>query len=167
MANTMTLISSVTVGSGGVSSVQFASIPSTYTDLLIKASYRGSGANVYEISNLRFNGLNANLSSKSIEGNGSAASSITNSQIYFGAGDGASATANTFSNIEAYVPNYTSSNYKSVSIDAVGENNATTIYMQLTAGLWSNTAGITSIEIVPANTFVQYSNFYLYGIKNS
>lgn len=146
-------------------SVTFSNIPqSGYTDLKIVASYRGTTAQVYEISALRFNGLNANLSSKSIEGNGSAASSFPNSYIYFGAGDGASATANTFSNIEAYIPNYTSSNYKSVSIDAVGETNGTTIYSQLTAGLWSNTAAITSVEIVPTGSFVQYSTFSLYGL---
>jgi hypothetical protein len=167
MANTFELIASSTVGASSVSSVQFASIPATYTDLLIKASYRGSGANVYEISFLRFNGLTTNLSSKSIEGNGSAASSFSNTHIYFGAGDGATATSNTFSNIEAYVPNYASSNQKSVSIDAVGETNATTIYMQLTAGLWASTSAITSVEIVAANSFVQYSSFYLYGVKNA
>ena len=148
-------------------SVTFDNIPqSGYTDLKVVASYRGTTAQVYEISALRFNGLNTNLSSRSIEGNGSAASSITNSYIYFGAGDGASATANTFSNIEAYIPNYTSSNYKSVSIDAVGETNGTTIYSQLTAGLWSSTAAVTSVEIVPTGSFVQYSTFSLYGVAD-
>ena len=40
MPNTFTLIASSTVGAGGASSIDFTSIPSTYTDLVIKASLR-------------------------------------------------------------------------------------------------------------------------------
>lgn len=146
-------------------SVTFDNIPqSGYTDLKIVASYRGSGSLPYEISNVRFNGLTTNLSSRTIEGSGSAASSFTNPTIYFGSGNGNTSTANTFSNMEMYVPNYRLSNFKSVSIDAVGETNATAIAMQLTAGLWSSTAAITSIQIVPTNSFLAGSTFSLYGI---
>ena len=42
MATTYTLISSVTVGSGGAASIEFTSIPSTYTDLVLKLSARSS-----------------------------------------------------------------------------------------------------------------------------
>jgi hypothetical protein len=146
-------------------SVTFDNIPpSGYTDLKLVASYRGSGSLPYEISNVRFNGLTTNLSSRTIEGSGSAASSFTNPTIYFGSGNGNTSTANTFSNIEMYVPNYRSSNFKSVSIDAVGETNATAIAMQLTAGLWSAIAAITSIQIVPTNSFLAGSTFSLYGL---
>ena len=40
MATTFTKIASVTVGSGGASSIDFTSIPSTYTDLCVKLSTR-------------------------------------------------------------------------------------------------------------------------------
>ena len=40
MANTYVLIASSTIGSGGGSSFDFTSIPSTYTDLLVKYSCR-------------------------------------------------------------------------------------------------------------------------------
>jgi hypothetical protein len=147
------------------SSVTFNNLPSTgYTDLKIVASYRGSGSNVYEVSNLRFNGLNANLSSKTLEGSGTSADSVSNAQIYFGAGNGATSTANTFCNIEAYIPNYTSGNQKSVTVHSVGENNANLAYTQLTSGLWADVASITSIEIVPANSFLANSTFSLYAI---
>jgi hypothetical protein len=133
----------------------------------VVTSFRGTTSQVYEITALRFNGANSGLSSRTLEGSGSAASSLNNVFIYLGSGNGATSTANTFSNIEAYIPNYTSSNQKSVSIDAVGETNGTEIYMQLTAGLWTGTAAITSIEIVPSGSFVSGSSFYLYGIKNT
>jgi hypothetical protein len=164
MPNNYVLLERIELNASAAS-VTFANIPQTgYTDLKVVASYRGTTAQVYEITALRFNGLTTNLSSRSIEGSGSAASSFTNPSIYFGAGNGATSTANTFSNIEAYIPNYTSSNQKSVSIDAVGETNGTTIYMQLTAGLWTGTAAITSVEIVPTGSFVQYSTFSLYAL---
>jgi hypothetical protein len=39
----------------------------------------------------------------------------------------------------------------------------------LAGGLWSSTSAITSITIsdFSSNTIIQYSTFYLYGIKNS
>jgi hypothetical protein len=40
MATTFIKIASVTVGSGGAASMDFTSIPSTYTDLVIKVSTR-------------------------------------------------------------------------------------------------------------------------------
>ena len=50
MANTYELISSVTVGAGGTTSVSFASIPQTYTDLKLVGSARGSRASQYIIN---------------------------------------------------------------------------------------------------------------------
>jgi hypothetical protein len=63
-------------------------------------------------------------------------------------------------------PNYTSSNFKSFSADGANEDNTTSIYMGLTAGLWSQTAAITSLTLSGAN-FAQYSTFTLYGISNA
>ena len=168
MANTYVKIASTTVGSGGVASVTFSSIPATYTDLLVKASARqGSGGTEMQLT---FNGSSTSFSNKRLYGTGSATASdsvgtafVSNTQ----SNDG-SFTASTFGNGEWYIPNYTSANYKSVSVDGVTENNATTALMMLTTGLWSNTAAITSITITAQiPNFVQYSSFYLYGIKNS
>ena len=174
MANpTMTLIASNTVGAGGVSSVTFSSIPSTYTDLVIKYSVRDTTAQVYGDLAVRFNGdSGANYPWKFLRGNGSAASSqagSANTYAYTGSGTGNSSTANTFANGELYIPNYTSSNYKSVSTDNVGENNATLDYTELGASIWNSTAAISSITFYlnSAVSIMQYSTFYLYGIKNS
>ena len=164
---TYQLISSVTVGSGGAATMTFSSIPATYTDLLLKISSRNTsgGADNHRIS---FNGNTTSYSFRSLEGNGSTASSINASTRIIGVINGSSSTASTFSNNEIYIPNYTSSNFKSFSADAVSENNATTAYAQLWANLWSNTAAITSIDI-DANTltFAQYTTAYLYGISNA
>ena len=168
MPVTYSLIGSATVGSGGASSIDFTSIPATYTDLKIVASARSS-AGTLTFGDISFNGSTASFTGRYIEGNGAAASSATDQARLAVSAPGSSATASTFGNSEIYIPNYAGSTNKSFSVDTTGENNATTSYMQLSAGLWSNTAAITSITITAqsSRTFVQYSNFYLYGIKNS
>jgi hypothetical protein len=169
MANTYTLIASNTVGSGGVSSVTFSSIAATYTDLVVKGSIRND---TYKETVISFNGSSANYTLRTLIGNG--ASTVSYSQAAYGYNQtgnmplSGTDTTNTFGNWEMYLPNYTSANYKSASFDTVSENNGTTAYAMLTAGLWSSTSAITSITIAPySGNFVQYSTFYLYGIKNS
>lgn len=171
MANTFELISAVTVGSGGASSIDFTSIPSTYTDLCLKISARCNNASLLTIVNMTYNGSTSGYSSRYLEGTGSAAASGlggTSSNTLVGA-VGANATANTFGNVEVYIPNYAGSAYKSASSDQVLETNGTTQYMELYAYLWSNTAAINQITLTPASsaTFNQYSTAYLYGVKNS
>lgn len=171
MANTFVAIATVTVGSGGASNITFSSIPQTYTDLLVKISARTDRSGfTYDNIVIYPNGSSSSLSGIYLLGYGSGVVSATDTGGLGAAGaDGASATANTFSNGEIYFPNYTSSNYKSFSTDAVLENNGTDGRQGLTASLWSNTSAITSLEIRPSSgpNFVQYTTATLYGIKNS
>ena len=169
MANTYVLIASNTVGSGGVSSVTFSSIPQTYTDLVIKASARNTDSGITYFT-LTFNGNTSSYSGIRLEGTGSSSASY-NLQTTAGIQpvyiDSSTYTANTFGNSEIYIPNYTSSNYKSLSSDSVSENNATAANMNMIAGLWSNSSAVTSITLTSiAGNFVQYSSFYLYGVRN-
>jgi hypothetical protein len=161
------LLEKITVGAAGAASVTFSGIPQTgYTDLVVKVSARGTDSSVYAGIYVSFNGTAYNSTGRFIEGDGSSASSGTfsNGAISFIAG--ATATSNTFGSTELYIPNYTGSTNKSYSSDGVGENNATLALAQLNAGLWSNTAAITSITLDAylSNTFVQGSTFYLYGV---
>lgn len=169
MANTYTLISSVTVGAGGASSIDFTSIPATYTDLALKISGRNTSTN--QTVSIEFNGdtTAANYKHREIYGNGSAAASTNGTDQYGGGYLSASGdTANTFGTSDTYIPNYAGSNYKSFSVDSVEENNATAALATLTASLWSSTSAITSIKVkMYGGNFAQYSTAYLYGIKNS
>ena len=173
MANTYTLLETITVGAAGAASVTFNSIPQTgYTDLVLKASVRTARANVSSSLSMRFNGdSGSNYSNRLLAGDGSTATSVSSGAVtriqYFYA-NGSTATSNTFSNIEIYIPNYTSSNYKSISLDSVEENNATRGDDNLTAGLWSSTAAITSIfidEPFGGTLLQQHSTFSLYGVS--
>ena len=152
-----------------VSTITFSSIPSGYTDLKLVISARGDAGAISRSVYVTFNGSSTSYSDRYLQGDGSAASSGSNSggttKIYAGECTASTATSNTFGNQELYIPNYTGSTNKSISADAVAETNATTQYMSLVAGLWSNTAAITSITLVPSTgSFVANSTFTLYGV---
>jgi hypothetical protein len=171
MANTYELIATVTVGSGGAASITFSSIPASYTDLILKSSIRAvnnltaRGTNI----NLSINGVTTNRTFRSIEGQGTAASSANGTSGYVGTfGGGASVTALTFSNTEIYIPNYAGSQNKSFHSDSVMENNGTTGSLDFVGGLWSQTTAISSLAIsAGSGDIAQYSTASLYGIKNS
>ena len=171
MATTFKAIATVTVGSGGASNIEFTSIAATYTDLCILLSARSNRSAVSDPVNLEFNGSTTSDTSIYLEGDGSSASSgnAGGTQTEIARVPGASATSSTFGNALIYVPNYAGSQYKSSSGDSVTENNATSAYAKLSAGLWSNTSAITSVKLISqtGNLFVQYSTATLYGIKNS
>jgi hypothetical protein len=164
MATTYTLISSVTVGSGGAASIDFTSIPATYTDLIIKLSGRGSSGGESNITVVFNSG--STYAGKRLYGNGSSPVSDSTSQ-WGGFSNASTFTASTFSNTEIYITNYTSSNAKSWSVDSVNETNATNALMAIGAQLWNGTGAITSITLTPDNAFVQHSTAYLYGISNA
>lgn len=145
-------------------SITFSSIPQTYTDLYLIFSIRQSSSGVNQAL-LEFNGSSSNFSFRFLQGSGSAASSGTNTLNFGGLVQGSASTSNTFASNSLYIPNYSGSTAKSWSIDAVTENNATEAYQHLVAGLWNQTAAITSIAIKPySGNLVQYSSATLYGI---
>ena len=174
MANTYTLIEAKTLTTT-TTDITFTSIPQTYTDLKLVYSARSNvntSSEGYDAT-FSFNGATSNRLTRVLRGDGTfTASNVINES----AGDfrllramqPTNYTGSVFSNVEIYVPNYTGSNFKSFSIDAVNENNATTADQSMIAGLWSSTAAITSITVGAfGGSLVQYSTFYLYGIKNS
>ena len=164
MATTYEAIATVTVGSGGAADIEFTSIPGTYTDLKVVISARASVDDVEIVTSVNGTALDAGIR---LRGNGSTVASASNARNL--AVNNSTATASTFSSGEWYFPNYTSSNYKSVSMDGATENNATTAYVSFVAGIRNTTSAITSLkfEILTPSNFVQYSTATLYGIKNS
>jgi len=168
MATTYTLISSVTVGSGGTATISFTSIPQTYTDLMLVASTRTDRAsNINDELYVTFNSNTSSYSWRRLLGENSGSSDSGSTRTVF-ITDASTSTASVFGSGSIYIPNYTGSTNKSYSIDSIQENNATNAARQLVAGLWSNTAAITQIDLTSSTSsnFVQYSTAYLYGISN-
>lgn len=172
MPSTYKLISSNVLASSAAS-VTFSAIPSTYTDLVLRMSVRNDRAVTDGTLRLTVNANSSSIYSWTyLQGNGSAASSARSAATTFLSDiplEGSSATSNTFSSIEIYIPSYTASQNKPVSTFGVNETNATAIEMKAVAGLIATTAAVSSIELSNTSTFqfVSGSSFYLYGIKNS
>jgi hypothetical protein len=139
-------------------------IPSTYTDLYLVVSARSTASGGTKKLQIKFNGSDANFSTRVLQGTGSSVSSYTETN-YLGEQTIPANTADTFASFSVYIPNYRSSTNKSFSSDAVNENNATTAYPTIIAGLWSQTAAITSITLVGQDpNLAQYTSATLYGI---
>jgi hypothetical protein len=164
----MTLIETKTVGSGGAANIDFTSIPATYTDLYLVMSIRNNDStrNVGWV-NIQFNNSTSNRSWRDVYGNGSNVFSSSDTTMRIGSAQGDLATADTFGSASLYIPNYLSANFKSSSGDGVAERNNTTTNAGLDANLWSDTAAITSIKLVPGDGtgWVQHSTASLYGIS--
>lgn len=171
MANTFILISSVTVGAGGTTEINFNSIPQTYTDLVVLISARQSTAGYYDGMNMKFNNNTSSWTERFLDGNGSVTSTSTDNLNRSLIVPLASMTTSTFSNIRVNIFNYTSSLNKLISADSIVENQSSTAgrsFMRMAGGSWANSAAITSIAIYNgANTFIQYSTAHLYGISNA
>lgn len=169
MAN-MIPISTVTVGSGGASTFEFNSIPQIYTDLVIKVSARSNRVSNYDFLAMRFNGSATGYIDRQLYSDGTAVQvnidGIGNTYIFATFFNGASSTANSFGNAEIYIPNYTATSYKIALSDGAFENNSAQAILNVDAGLWANTAPITSISLIDASgTLQQYSTATLYGIR--
>jgi hypothetical protein len=171
---TFTLIASSTVGSGGASFIDFSSIPSTYTDLVLYISARSARTTGgTDTMRVEINNSTTNFTFRALEGDGATAYSTSGSTGFIGnlpqeAGS-TGWTANTFCSNFLYFPNYAGSTNKSFSTDATTENNSTTSYADLIASLWSQTTAINQLTLKSGNAanFVQYSSAYLYGIVKS
>jgi hypothetical protein len=156
-------------------SIVFNSIPQTFSDLYVVFSLRSDSSSNGNCG-IQFNTLATNQSGTALYGTGSGtgsfAISTSGNQNIFAYISDSSQTANTFGNGSFYIPNYTASVAKSVSVDGVSENNATAAVISIMAGLWNSTAAITSLTLVPVSgssnlpsgNFVQYSSATLYGI---
>ena len=169
---TMTLIETKTLGAAAAT-IEFTSIPQDFDDLLLVVSGRSTATQNEDALCLQFNNTTANHSSRRLAGDGSTAFSDTisatagGSNAFFAAGLPGNATANTFGNASIYLPNYKSSVAKSMSADSTMENNATATDLSIHAGLWNNSAAITSIKLLAfraSANFVSGSTVSLYGI---
>tara|TARA_R110000822_G_C15220392_1_gene484202 strand:+ start:483 stop:995 length:513 start_codon:yes stop_codon:yes gene_type:complete len=164
-----TLIGTVTVGAGGAASITFSSIAADYTDLKLVHSIRTNRSVApSEGIGMNLNGSTSNQSMVNLEGNNGSIYTGTGSILFTGAASTSFSTANTFGNSSVYLPNYASSNFKSVSAEGVSENNSSNAAMFIQASLWSDTSAVTSITLIPLNggtLFLEYSTASLYGIK--
>lgn len=174
MANTYTAISSQVLASTAAS-VTFSSIPTTYTDLLLRCSVRSTTSSGQDYLQIQFNNdTGTNYSMTMIYTNASTASSYRDSNTTFIDQmpiDLSTNTANTFSVNEIYIPNYQNTSSRPLLHFGAAEGNVTTnaAWMALNAGLYRGTSAISSLKVIDANGtgFAAGSRFDLYGITHA
>jgi len=171
MANTYKLIENKTLSSAS-SSVVFANIPQTYTDLHFRVSGRNSNNANYVACYLNFNNDASTKISAVMFGSGNTSSTINQSSLsgaFVGDVAGsASGLTLLMSNLEVYIPDYTNASnpYKVYQADCTTMNTAAPAYNEFSVGTWNNGNAITSVafEFLTGN-FVTNSVFSLYGIS--
>ena len=163
-ASSYASIGTVTVGSGGASSITFSSIPSTYTHLQIRGICQiasDPGLNFY------WNGdtTHSNYYAHGLLGNGSSASAGNYSSNPFLIYNTSSGSA--FGAFVIDLLDYTNTQKYKVSRSLHGNDNNGSGYINLFSGLYKSTSAITSLTIQNeySNTIAQYSSFALYGVK--
>lgn len=165
MAVTYEKISSQTLTSQA-SSITFSSIPQTYTDIVVSASFIAVSGGSNSVS-MRFNsdtGTNYNL-------------------IYVGADDGGSAVAGRSTNVTAVGNTYGNAQsgrfpvfwshifqYANTSVNknVLNRNGWGNVWTYFFMGQWRSTSAITTISFHPASgqtDFATGSEVTLYGIK--
>ena len=147
-------------------SIEFTSIPQTFTDLVLLSSARTDRAeNFGDVITIRPNGSTSGISGRRLYGTGSTSVSNTTSFIPAAMASTTNQTSNTFGNSICYIPNYTSANQKSFSLDGVSENNAVSAIQIISAGLWTGTSAITSFILIAEFGALQIGSvFSLYGV---
>lgn len=148
-----------TTPSNGATSIQFNSIPSTFTDLLIVAGGYSSADISY---NLEFNGdTGSNYSTTYLLGSGSASSSgrLTNDVKIVANGR----TGTSGGIVKINIGNYSNTNMYKTTL-AGGVN--TSGYVAYSGGSWRSNSAINSIKITPeSGTISSGSVWTIYGIK--
>ena len=164
-------IQTVTVGSGGASSVSFTSIASTWTHLQVRAVSKetyNTGSDVDNL-NIRFNSdSSASYIRHALWGTGA----LSYGEGYTGQTLGAIAitprntSGSVYGGMILDILDYGNTNkrktlrcFNGVDLNGAGE-------VRLSHVLWNNTSAISSITFTgDSSGFQQYSSFALYGIK--
>jgi hypothetical protein len=168
-------IATATVGSGGVSSVTFSSIPSTYTHLQIRGTVRTnhSGGTDGDYLKLRFNSdTGANYTSHLLLGNGSSATSAaytSQNEIWIQRVGATGLASNIFGVFVCDLLDYANTNKNKVTRNLGGYDANGSGRIDLDSGLWVNTSAVSTITLTSGggSALEQYSSFALYGIRGN
>ena len=167
-------IATVTVGVLGAASVDFTSIPSTYTHLQIRGIARDARASAQDSMNIKYNNDSGNnyVQYHELYGDGAtAAAYLGATPAAFMSLDriaGATAGASIFGAVVIDILDYTNTNkYKTQRWLGGSDQNGSGV-VAFGSGLWMSTSAINQITLTGASANLsQYSSFALYGIKGA
>jgi len=162
-------LATVTVPSGGLSSITFAGIPSTYKHLQVRGIVRPTTNNA-EIRLTLNSDSSAIYARHRLIGNGSSIDATgTASQTSIGIFDAnglQTGTASVFGALIIDLLDYAStSKYKTIRVLSGNDNNGSG-QVGLSSGLWQNTNAVTNLSMVMnTGNVAEFSQFSLYGVR--
>jgi hypothetical protein len=163
-------IGTVTVGSGGQATITFSSIPQTYKHLQLRAFVRTNRTpSVTDPMDITLNSNNSSVYAwHALVGSGSSAvaASATSQSLAYISAMGSGSVGNFGATIVDFLDYSNTSKNKTIrALSGSDSNGGGAIYLE--SNLFQSTTGITRIDLVSqsASTFLQYSQFDLYGIK--
>ena len=178
VTNSYESIATVTVGSGGSSSVGFTSIPSTYKHLQLRITGRGNSSSSDRVSiTVKVNSDTSSLyANHALIGDGSAASTASAINQGVGANNymagiaaivGSTGLSNAFGVSVVDILDYADTNkFKTFRSLAGQDQNNSSGRISLTSGLYRSTSAITTLDLnLESGSWAQYSSIALYGIK--
>lgn len=178
-------IATVTVGSGGASTISFTSIPATFKHLQIRGIHRVTSASYYtgdcfmRVGNGSIDS-GSNYANHQLYGDGSSLASngggSRTSVLGYGAYNsvGSLGYSSTFATTIVDILDYQNTlKYKTMRFFGGREMNSNNSdgRMFFESGLWMNTSAITDVQFSALNgaggssSFAEFSTFALYGIK--
>ena len=164
-------IATVTVGSGGASSIEFTSIPGTYQHLQIRVVGRSSRSDTLDFAKLQINSdTGSNYRYHYLFGNGSSASAGGASAAYIDTGyvSASTSTAGLMGAFIIDILDYASTSKNTVTRLFGGADRNGEGYSNIYSGLWVNTDAVTALKLFPggaSTSWQQHSTAALYGIK--
>lgn len=152
----MKLVQTITLPTTGTS-IEFTNIPQDGTDLIVRYSLRKSSGAGEGYARLTLNNINSGYSyilmysSTGVEDNSVAFGVVTrreeNVSNFKGTLVSGSTAIGSFSNGQVYIPNYTSSQNKSISCESVISNDGGTAQpVMLTSGVAAISGPVTSLK---------------------
>lgn len=158
-------------------SILFSNIPNRFTDLRLVMSLRSTNNDHIDASAIKING-STSISVRSLYGAGATnipygTGTVLIGYGYTGVTAATFASSNTFSSTEVYLANYATSSPKAYFSEAFISSDGSNggpypgyVELRLSAGLWNNSAPITSLEVYSpnGNSWVAQSSASLYGI---
>lgn len=167
-------IASYTVGSGGVSTITFNSIPQTYKHLQIRAITRASAAGVSALGEVKANndstsgnyvyyhlltGDQGGSLAAYFDGNGAALGFLLHTVGNGGPG-------NYFSPSIFDIPDYTNTNKWKTFKSQTGFLSSSESQSRLTSTTWKSLSAVDRLDLsISGSNFMQHSQVALYGIK--
>jgi hypothetical protein len=165
-------LGTITVPSGGVSSITFAGIPQTgYSHLQVRATAKStlnSNASSALVMQLNGNTTISNYTTHLLDGNGSSVSPYGATSDYPQGSIANNTVASTIFGVSVFdILDYSNTNkHKTIRIIGGNDNNGSGLIRVSSGGFFANTNSVTSITLsTPSANLAEYSSFALYGVK--